>query len=382
MTLIRITAYATALAFFTTAVLPVEAQRRKKKDEETTQTLEVLPEPPSVISAETARLEFVTVPMSAKGLLSQQVRDGLRTLIRDTKKAPIVKIRAFVAGTGDMRRVSAIVSEELTDKRMPLPVVSVVQVGALPLDGAQVQIEAITLSKRSVNPNGLAFFSGQAVTREGPLQTRVLPLAEESLANLRKAVEAAGSTPADLLRLSCFMSSLEDVADVRSAAARLFPAAMTLLLQTQRAPAQTVVECEGVARLKTKPSSAVVFLNPPGLPASKAYSQVALVAAPQLAFAGSQLAFRYAEDDARLAFQRLEKTLNSGNSSLKQAVFVNTYPLSSLLMEMVRKVRFDFFDPARPPASTMLPFEGLPSMDGAFALEVVALPNSTSSPNP
>jgi len=382
MTLIRITAYATALAFFTTAVLPVEAQRRKKKDEKATQTLEVLPEPPSVISAETARLELVTVPMSAKGLLSQQVRDGLRTLIRDTKKAPIIKIRAFVAGTGDMRRVSAIVSEELTDKKMPLPVVSVVQVGALPMDGAQVQLEAITLNRRAVNPNGLAFLSGQAVTREGPLQTRVLPLASESLTNLRKAVEAAGTTPADVLRLSCFMSSLEDVADVRSAAGRLFPAAMTLFLQTQRAPAQTVVECEGVARLKTKPSSAVVFLNPPGLPASKAYSQVALVAAPQLVLAGSQLAFRYTEDDARLAFQRLEKTLNSGNSSLKQAVFVNTYPLSSLLMEMVRKVRFDFLDPARPPASTMLPFEGLPSMDGAFALEVVALPNSTSSPNP
>lgn len=379
MTLTRFTAFATAVVFVAVFLTPAAAQRRKKSEEEQTQTLEVVPDPPAVITADVSRMSFVTVPMSAKGLLSQQVRDGLRWLIKNTKKAQIVKIRAFVAGTGDMRRVTAIVSEELTDKRMALPVVSVIRAGALPLDAAQVQLEAVVLEKKPVNPNGLAFLSGQAVMRDGDLQPRVAPLATESLANLRKAVEAAGAKPQDLLHLACFMSSIEDVDQVRAAAAKEFPKAQPLFLQTQRSPARTIVECEGVARLHATPASPVVFANPEGLPRLGNYSQIALIGAPQLVLSGSQLAFRYTEDDARLAYQRLERTLNGGSSTLKNAVKLNTYPLSPLLMELVRKVQFDYLDSSRPPAATMLPFEALPAMDGAFALEVVALP---SSPNP
>jgi hypothetical protein len=39
----------------------------------------------------------------------------------------------------------------------------------------------------------------------------------------------------------------------------------------------------------------------------------------------------------------------------------------------VRKVRGAFFDGARPPAASLLVFEGLPSMDAGFAVDVVAV---------
>jgi len=39
----------------------------------------------------------------------------------------------------------------------------------------------------------------------------------------------------------------------------------------------------------------------------------------------------------------------------------------------VRKIRFEYYDPARPPASTLLPFEGLPSMDASFAVDAIAV---------
>ena len=51
------------------------------------------------------------------------------------------------------------------------------------------------------------------------------------------------------------------------------------------------------------------------------------------------------------------------------------YPLSTSLAAQVRKIRFEFFDKSRPPASTLLPFEGLPAMDAGFAVDVVAIAN-------
>ena len=40
----------------------------------------------------------------------------------------------------------------------------------------------------------------------------------------------------------------------------------------------------------------------------------------------------------------------------------------------VRAIRFEFYDKSKPPASTLLLFEGLPSLDASFGVDVVALP--------
>src|SRR6266446_4834403 len=92
----------------------------KKKKEEITQTLELPKDPPASVTAETSRLVFHVTPLSAKGLLSQQVRDALKALLKSAGGQTIVKLRAFVAGSGDLRRVQAIVSKVVTEKRLPL----------------------------------------------------------------------------------------------------------------------------------------------------------------------------------------------------------------------------------------------------------------------
>ena len=79
--------------------------------------------------------------------MSQQVRDALKALARLNHGATIVKVRAFVAGSGDLRRVKDIVAEEFTERKQPLPAVSTIQVGLLPLPGAQVVIEGDFVGK-------------------------------------------------------------------------------------------------------------------------------------------------------------------------------------------------------------------------------------------
>jgi enamine deaminase RidA (YjgF/YER057c/UK114 family) len=128
-----------------------------------------------------------------------------------------------------------------------------------------------------------------------------------------------------------------------------------------------------VARLRWNTGAAVHMINPEGLAHSPQISQIALIGAPKVILTGSQEAFGYQDADARLAFERLQKSLSQEGGSLKEVAFASLYPLSSSISEQVRKIRGEFYDRARPPAGTMLPFEGLPSMDAGFAVDVVAV---------
>ena len=353
-------------------VLPADAFKKKKEEE--TQTLVVPKDPPSAVVAETKRLVFHVTPLSGKGLLSQQVRDSLKALSRLTGSSTVVKIRAFVAGTGDVRRVRDIVSETFTDHRQPVPALSVVQVGALPLEGAQVVIESTSVAKKDVNDFGLVFIAGQGASTANP-RDAVLPLAHKALADVRTALKAAGSEPADVLRVTCLLSSLEQGQDVRKLFADAYPKAAFDYMQIQRAPARATAECEAVARLRWNTGKPLHLFNPESLPSSSAFSQLALVSAPKVILTSTQVSFGYQDSDARLAFQRLEKALEQFHGSLRQAAMVHYYPLSQSLAEQIRKVRLEFYDKSNPPAATMLTFEGLTSMDAGFAVDAVAIPD-------
>src|ERR1051326_8261884 len=118
------------------ALLALPAQKKKK--EEITQTLQLPKELPGAVVGDTRRLTFHVTPLSAKGLLSQQIRDALKAVGRDAGNETVLHIRAFAAGSGDLRRVRDLVSEFFTEHRQPLPSLSLIQSGGLPMEGAQV----------------------------------------------------------------------------------------------------------------------------------------------------------------------------------------------------------------------------------------------------
>jgi enamine deaminase RidA (YjgF/YER057c/UK114 family) len=312
------------------------AQKGKKKTEEpVTQTLPVLKDPPGAISADTARLVFHVSPLSNKGLLSQQVRDALKALLRDTHGAAIVKLRAFVAGSGDMRRIPTIVSETFTDHKLNLPAVSTIEVGALPLEGAQVVIESIAVDKKNVNPYGLAFYSARPV---------------KQLHALKGALHA-----------TCFLSSLDDLTKVKSAVSAAFSDAVVNFVQSQRLGLETLDVCEAVARLDRPPAQPIVFEE-----------GGALVNTPKIVLTGTQMAFRDTDADLRLAFERLRKALEPLGITYRDVFWSSAYPLTRPVEEKVRAMQQEFFDRSKPPAGTMLLFEGLPSLDATMAMDVIA----------
>ena len=362
MSIIRFLIVLGLIALLTFPAAGRSGKKKKNGEEDVTQTLPLLKDPPPAVIAETGRLSFRVSTLSAKGLLSQQVREALKALLASNRGATIVKLRAFVAGTGDMRRVQAIVSELFTERHLPLPVLSVIQGGALPLEGSQVVLESTATEKKIVNPHGVAFLSGQAA-----------PSAEQSVAQLRTALQGVGLGTEDVLRATCFLPTLEDISATRNTLSAAFPAAALNYVQVQRAPMKSTVECEAVARLKKPAGEALRLVNPSGLAASPNYSQVALVGAQRLVLTGTQMAFRSQDEDVRLAFGRLRKDIEPLGAHFDNVAMSSAYPLTRFIAERISAMRFEFFNKDRPPASTLLLFEGLPSLDASFAIDVVAV---------
>ena len=329
----------------------------KKKKAEVTQTLPPPRELPSAVAGSTDRLVFQVSPLSGKGLLSQQTRDALRALQHSAGGSTILKLRAFVAGSGDMRRIGEIVGELWTDHHAPLPALSVVQTGGLPLEGAQVIIESILEAHKLVNPNGIAFLAGQAADN-----------LDESLGKLEGALKQARMDNTDMLHVTCFVRSLDENREAQRSIAQRFPNAALNYVQMQREYVPPAAECEGAARAHES-AGGVKFM----LPAPAGYSQVVIVSAPKLVFSSTQLAFGNQEGDMRLAFERLGKSIMPLNARLDGVAMSHVYLISRRLTDTLRSVRAEFYSKTSPPASTMLPIEGLPSLDASLGVDVVAI---------
>ena len=336
---------------------------QKKKKEEITQTLHLPNELPAAVVGESRRFTFHTTPLSGKGLLSAQVRDALKALSHETGGNPVLHIRAFVAGSGDLRRVRDLVSETFTDHRLPLPALSLVRAGGLPMEGAQVVLEAIAAARKDVNPQGLVFLAAPLATSNNSTDP-VPPLAARSLEQLRQTVKDAGSEPADVLRVTCFVSSLDNVAETRKLVEAEYPRAALDYVQTQRVPGRSVAACEAVARLRWNTGTKVHYVPTGGEP------RAALVAAQHVVLSGTQVSYGYQEADSRLAFERLVKGLEGMGVTGRDVAFARYYPLAEPIANQVRKLRSGFF---ASPASSLVLVEGLPSMDAGFAVDVVAV---------
>ena len=193
----------------------------KKKKDEVTQTLEAPPEPPAAVVANTRRLVFRTAPLSGHGLLSQQIKDALREVLRQSEGMQLVKIRAFVAGAGDLRRVPQLVGEIIGEKKhQQLPAVSVMLAGGLPIEGAQVELETVSEAKHDVNPYGLLFTEVHKHVADHPGE-RLSQLADESLAEISSAMAGRG----EVLEVTCFLTRLEEASRVTNIIAGRFPGA-------------------------------------------------------------------------------------------------------------------------------------------------------------
>ncbi len=330
-----------------------------------------------VVTVETARVQFHTAPLRSGGDAAEQTRQALDYLRGQLSDGELVKLRAFVKDAADAAAVRAAIWRRLGGKHPPA--LTLIEVGDLPRPGARLALEAVSVSPRVVNPGGLLFISGQAASASREKPVPVNELARRSLDQLRLAVAGGGAAPADLVRVTAYVSSLENFPEVRSLVeAFLGPASAPLaFVQIHRQPSRPVVEIEAIARLKPAPQAAKVeWLNPAGLAASTNYTQAIAVRSRRLAMSGAFLATTTSpgamETQTHEAFRRLAAALDAAGAAVGQVVFSQVFPVSDEAAALVRKVRAEYYDRSRPPASTMLPFQGVATSGGFFAVETIA----------
>jgi enamine deaminase RidA (YjgF/YER057c/UK114 family) len=336
-------------AILVCALTAVAAQRRKY-EEPKSQVTPLPRELPMVLTAETATLDFHVSPLLKTGGLAAQIRRSLSELIRDTHGETIVKLRAFVSGAGDARRVGAEVSSMFGERKLPLPVLSVVGVGGLGDDLAKVVIEAVVSTKKPVNPSGLAFFSGQTARN-----------LDESVAHLRSSAEVAGVPPTNVVQVSCLTARIDDGSAYRNRIAALFPQAAITTVQALRDPADDSVTCEAIGKLQNPPASGSLSLLKE--------QRVALVNTRRLVFTGMQLTFGNYLDDARQAFTRLERAASSVNG-IDAAVAVDAFSLDAVAASALRKT-----SSITPSTFTVHTVEALPAVDASSGIEAVLAPD-------
>lgn len=339
---------------FTALAAAAWAGHRRKDEEPKPQVLPLPRELPRAVSAGTASLSFKVAPLLTTGHLSSQIHDTLSDLIRATKGSTIIKLRAFVAGAGDSRRVQQLVSDMFTDKKLPLPALTIVQVGALGKDAAAVVIEAVVSGRQAVNPNGLAFIARQS----GP----TLP---EALAKMNETVQAAHLTAANLVSATCFTDRLAGYDAERQALASAFPNAAVNLVQALRDPLDTKTTCQGVAQL------------PPGtvLPPSNE-ANVAIVTSPQIVFTGLQLSFGAYLDDADSALSRMQRDVQTVHADVRNTVLMNAFSIDPSAASAIEERMPKFHFPQN--TLTIQPVQGLPSLDASLGLEAVLAPGENS----
>lgn len=327
---------------------------------------------PGTVTAETAKLVFHVSTPKAADSLDRELRTAVAELRKASGSGRIVKLRVFVAAGNDAGAVSGRVAAIFSQAHARLPVVNTIQIGALE-GGARVLAESVSESKRVENASGLAFISGQLTQTPkegGKLLTAVAPLAEKSLANIKSALAANGLDAADVVRVTCFTSSLGDSVQIRGMISAAFPHAVRGLLQLEREAAGNEVECESVARLKTTPAQPMRLVNP----ANAQFAQMAIVAAPRIVFTTTTAG---GNDDAgiRQMFTALKAALESGGSSPGQVFYTHGYPANAAMVQKFRDIRWEFFDKSRAPASTNLVFEGVPPAGSGAGIDAIALPN-------
>ena len=247
------------------------------------------------------------------------------------------------------------VASLFSERKLPLPVLTIVQVGGLGEDRSAVIIEAVVSTQRSWNPNGLAFFSGQ--TAGG------LP---EALERLKNSAGRAAVPAAQVLECTCFAAHVESGPGSRAALAAVFPNAAVNVVQAVRDPAAEVVTCEGVGRLQQAPTEGRLVLLKE--------ARTTLVNTRRLVFTGLQLSFGSYLDDAREAFSRLQRAASTLGSS-DSPVQVDAFSLDATAGSALRKTTS-----VAPSTFTVHTVEGLPSVDATSGIEAVLAPEAGAPP--
>lgn len=300
---------------------------------------------------DTRDVKYQVAGLVTAGTLEEQAKEAKRAI-----KGKVYRYRAFVLPHEDATPLH---------KMLNAPAVAIVRVPALPAEGARIVLEAVTGGGN--NPNGLLHISGQGSSRNEQT-SRVKPLVEQTYKNLDLALSAGGVTPADVLQVTCYLSTLTDLPEVQALTESKYPNSVNSYLQAPVPPARGFVECEATARA----AKAVGYVNPDGLVKSPNFTHVVSLTSRKIVWSGLHESAGCSPGAVTAMFQRLAATLKRLGTSVDHTAFSYLYPNSDDAVKLTRDIRFNFYRRSHPPASTLFVFSGTADKSACSAVEVTA----------
>ena len=319
---------------------------------------------PSARVAETRSLEFHAAH-AARGALEAQIDAQLSEIVRLNRGARIVKLRVFAIGDSALETSREAIARSFDKSGRPRPVLSLVGVAGFPDASQKVEIESTAAGGRSVNPHGVGFIAGVAS-----------PTGDRTISGLARVANEAGIPSVNVLRVSCFYESAEQVVAARSSVASDFPEAEASFVNSYALSAAPAIECEAVARLATTPTSAKQYFNRSSVPASPNYSHAALVATPSVVFSRGETADAATESGMEAMFDRTKTAIAQCGASMTNVVMGDNYWLTGAARDTLRVVRSRYFG-GTVPAATGVFFTSLSPSSASAAIELVVAADSS-----
>ena len=305
------------------------------------------------VVVDTEEIRFQLALPDPKGSLMEQMHQ-VRGRIEAKK---IFRYRAFVRGDADVGQFSGYLKSD---------VLTIVRVAGFPEKNQKIALEAVTKGGKN-GPAGFIFISGQGVSKSEHV-AKVQAMAQTAFNNIDVALKAIDHGPVDVISLTCYLSSMDDIKDVQKLATARYPKALRNHVQIPLPYGKSLVECEAIVRAK-KP---VTFHSPEGLVKSPNFTQIAGISSKQMYWSQLHTSNGCGEQSVREMFQSLNDAMTKSGASIKDVAFSYLYPSTQDGTDLTRKVRFEFYNKEQPPASTLVPFMGYEAKNACAGVEVVA----------
>lgn len=126
----------------------------------------------------------------------------------------------------------------------------------------------------------------------------------------------------------------------------------------------------------------IKFISPPSLSPARGYSHVAEASGGRLIFVSGQIALDETgqlvgmgdlRQQTHQVFANLSKALVAANASLDDVVKLTFFLRDMSQMPIVREVRDEYLNPARPPASSAVEVSRLVSTDWLIEIDAIAV---------
>jgi|SRR5579862_1470810 len=321
------------------------------------------PQFPIATIAETRRLAFHTSRAVGTGSLEEQTARALDDLLGREAGARLVRLRVFAVGSARLIEIRRILARHLSARGAPLPALSLLGVASLPDSGQLVQMETTVEASIAVDPRGIAFLAGLASAS-----------GDHTMGGLARVARQAGVTTGDVLRVSCFYESADQLNATRQAVADTFPRAEVSLVHSYGQSEKPAVECEAIARMTDSTASGTRYINLAGERASPYFSRAALVAARRVVFSGTVAASYDAAADPAGVLDSIKVAVERLGSSLHDVAMTGNYWMDGPARERARLVREPYYG-GTVPAATGVYMTSFASRESSLAFEfAIAVP--------